>query len=212
MANLSLKNFKKHFADDTKLWAAQCTIRECDEETKGNFVAFVDHGDQSFDVNININTKQEILSSTCECPKGDGMCQHKFALLMHLAGNEKVATPKLVKNKISPLDSIFSDLSHEDLKTWVLKTFEKDKALQAEFIQEFTKEVEKLWTLAELEKKLKGLLKVVIGAKKNIETADFKKAMSLWESFALNHLKIYLKNPTLYIHQNLQVSKATIPH
>lgn len=200
MANLSLKNFKNHFADDTKLWAAQCTVRECDEEKKGNFVAFVDQGDQSFDVSLNISTKQEILSSTCECPKGDGMCQHKFALMIHLTGNEKVATPKLIKNKISPLDSIFSDLSHEDLKTWVLKTFEKDKALQAEFIQEFTKEEEKLWTLPELEKKLKGLLKLVIGAKKNIETADFKKAMSLWESFALNHLKLYLKNPTLYIH------------
>ncbi len=203
MANLSLKNFKKHFADDTKLWAAQCTVRECDEETKGNFVAFVDQGDQSFDVSLSLNTKQEILSSTCECSKGDAMCQHKFALMLHLAGNEKVATPKLVKSKISPLDSIFSDLGHEGLKAWVLKTFEKDKALQEEFVQEFTKEEEKLWTLPELEKKLKGLLKVVFGAKKNIETADFKKAMGLWETFALAAIKPYSDRPTLLSHFEL---------
>lgn len=200
MASLSLKNFKKHFADDVKLWAAQCSVRECDEETKGHFVSFVDQGDQSFDVSLSLNPKQEILSSTCECPKGDGLCQHKFALMMHLVGNEKVVTPKLIKNKITPLDKIFSELSHEDLKTWVMKVFEQDKALQIEFIQEFTKEEEKFWTLPALEKKLKELLKVVIGTKKNVETADFRKAMSLWESFAMNHLKIYLKNPSLYIH------------
>lgn len=200
MASLSFKNFKKHFADDVKLWAAQCSVRECDEEAKGHFVSFVDQGDQSFDVSLRINPKQEVLSSSCECPKGEGLCQHKYALLQHLVGNEKVATPKLIKNKITPLDKIFSELSHDDLKTWVMKVFEKDKALQIEFIQEFTKEEDKFWTLLALEKKLKELLKVVFGSKRNVETADFKKAMSLWESFAMNHLKLYLKNPTLFIH------------
>lgn len=203
MASLSLKNFKKHFADDVKLWAAQCTVRECDEEEKGFFVAFVDQGVHSFDVNVKINPKQEIVSSTCDCPKGDSMCQHKYALMMHIVGNEKVAAPKLVKSKITPLEKIFSELSHEELKTWVLKIFEKDKALQAEFIQEFTKEEAKLWTLPELEKKLKELRKVVFGVKKNIETADFKKAMGLWENFALSAIKPYADRPTLLIHFEL---------
>ena len=203
MANLSLKNFKKHFADDVKLWAAQCTVRECDEEEKDFFVAFVDQGVHSFDVNVKINPKQEIVSSTCDCPKGDSMCQHKYALMMHIVGNEKVAAPKLVKSKITPLEKIFSELSHEELKTWMLKIFEKDKAFQAEFIQEFTKEEAKLWTLPELEKKLKELRKVVFGVKKNIETADFKKAMGLWENFALSAIKPYADRPTLLIHFEL---------
>ena len=203
MADLSLKNFKKHFADDVKLWAAQCTVRECDEEQKGTFVAFVDQGVDSFDVSLKINPKQEIVSCTCDCPKGDGMCQHKLALMMHIVGNQKVAPPKLVKNKITPLEKIFSQLSHDDLKTWLLKTFEKDKALQVEFVQEFTKEEEKLWTLPELEKKLKELQKVVFGAKKNVETADFKKAMGLWENFALSAIRPYCDRPTLLIHFEL---------
>ena len=200
MANLSLNNFKKHFADDVKLSAAQCSVRECDEETKGHFVSFVDQGDQSFDVNLHINPKQEIISSNCECPKGQTLCQHKFALIQHLVGNEKIIAPKLTKNKISPLDKIFSELSHDDLKTWVKKVFEQDKALQIEFIQEFTKNENKFWTLPALEKKLKELMKAVVGSKRNVEAADFKKAMSLWESFAMNHINLYLKNPTLYIH------------
>ncbi|CAN1578199.1 hypothetical protein MCERE19_04289 [Spirosomataceae bacterium] len=203
MADLSLKNFKKHFADDVKLWAAQCTVRECDEEQKGTFVAFVDQGVDSFDVSLKINPKQEIVSCTCDCPKGDGMCQHKLALMMHIVGNQKVAPTKLVKNKITPLEKIFSQLSHDDLKTWLLKTFEKDKALQVEFVQEFTKEEEKLWTLPELEKKLKELQKVVFGAKKNVETADFKKAMGLWENFALSAIKPYSDRPTLLIYFEL---------
>jgi hypothetical protein len=123
--------------------------------------------------------------------------------MMHLVGNEKVITPKLVKNKITPLDKIFSELSHEDLKIWVMKVFEKDKALQAAFIQQFTKEEEKIWTLPELEKKLKELMKVVFGAKKNIETSDFKKAMALWESFVLSAAKPYCDRPTLLIHFEL---------
>lgn len=200
MAGLSLKNFKKYFADDIKLWAAQCTIRECDEETKGHFVSFVDQGDQSFDVSLCINPNQEIISSNCECPKGETLCQHKFTLMQHLVGNEKIIAPKLTKNKISSLDKIFSELSHNDLKTWLMNVFEQDKALQIEFIQEFSKDENKFWTLPALEKKLKELLKAVVGSKRNLEGTDFKKAMALWESFAMNHIKLYLKNPTLYIH------------
>jgi hypothetical protein len=200
MAGLSLKNFKKYFADDIKLWAAQCTIRECDEETKGHFVSFVDQGNQSFDVSLSINPNQEIISSNCECPKGDTLCQHKFALMLHLVGNEKIIAPKLIKNKISPQDKIFSELSLDDLKTWLKKVFEQDKALQIEFIQEFSKGENKFWTLPALEKKLKELLKAVVGSKRTVEAAGFKKAMSLWENFAMNHLKLYLKNPTQYIH------------
>jgi hypothetical protein len=200
MANLSLKNFKKYFSDDVKLWSAQCTVRECDEEEKGFFVAFVDQGVHSFDVNAKINDKQEIVSCTCDCPNGDGYCQHKLSLLMHIVGNEKVATPKLVKNKTTPLEKIFLEISHEDLKTWVLNTFQKDKTLEAQFIQAFTKEDEKLWALPELEKKLKELRKVVFGAKRSVETADFKKAMGLWETFVLSALKPYIDRPTLLIH------------
>jgi hypothetical protein len=200
MAGLSLKNFKKYFSDDVKLWSAQCTVRECDEEEKGFFVAFVDQGVHSFDVNAKINAKQEIVSCTCDCPNGNGYCQHKLALITHIVSNEKVATPKLVKNKISPLDKVFEERNFDDLKTWLLKTFEKDKALQAEFIQDFTPIEQNFLTQPELEKKLKELLRAVFGSKKKVETADFKKAMTLWENFALNHVKIYLHKPTLYLH------------
>jgi hypothetical protein len=200
MAKLSLQNFGKHFSDEAKLWAAKCAVRECDEETKGCFVAFVDQGEQSFDVGVALNAKQEILSTICDCPKGDGLCAHKFALLSHISNNAKVAPPQLAKNKISPIERVFSEISHEELKTWLLKAFEKDKALQAEFIQDFTPVEQKLLTQQELEKKLKELLKAVIGSKKKVETPDFKKAMSLWENFAMNHVKIYLNKPTLNLH------------
>ena len=200
MAILNLKNFKKHFSDDIKLWAIKCKVRECDEVSKGQFVAFVDLGEQSFDVSLHLNPKKEITASSCDCPKGDSLCQHKFALLMHLSGNEKVTAPKLIKNKISPHQLILNELSHEDLKSWLLKLLEKDKPLKAEFIQEFSKTEDLFLTQIELEKKLKELLKAVAGAKKILEPSDFKKAMSLWENFSLNHLKIYLKNPCLNVN------------
>lgn len=200
MASISLKNFKKQFADDVKLWAAQCTVRECDEESKGQFVAFVDQADQSFDVSVNINSKQEITAIACDCSKGDGLCQHKFALLLHLSGNEKVTTPKLVKNKISAFDRVFENISHNDLKNWLLQVFEKDKALKEEFLQVFTEYEVKILTKVEIEKKLKELQKAVIGTRKNIETSEFKKLMMLWENFAIAAIKPYLENPTLLIH------------
>lgn len=211
MAILTLKNFKKQFSDDTKLWAAKCTIRECDELPKGQFVAFVDLGEQSFDVNLHINPKKEITASSCDCPKGDSLCQHKFALLLHLASNEKVATPKLLKNKLSPTEIILSELSHEDLKKWLLQLFEKDKPLKTQFVQEFTKTEEVFLSQIEIEKRLKELIKAVVGAKKIIDSINFKKAMELWENFALKHLKIYLKNTTLNVNfEQLQFLKKAL--
>ncbi|MCP9768654.1 hypothetical protein EGI22_12075 [Lacihabitans sp. LS3-19] len=208
MAVFSLKNFNEFFSDQAKLWATKCVVRECDEESKGRFVAFVDQGSETYDVSVDFGKAKEISQISCDCKKGDGFCHHKLALLLFVAGNKKVETPKIVKKKKSGVETIFDELTFEDLKNWLLEVFEKEKPLKAEFELKFSADLKVDNTAEGIKKALKDLSKSVVGSRKTLETLELKKIMGLWENFVFSACKPYFLDPTILV--NFQILKYSL--
>jgi hypothetical protein len=205
MAVFSLKNFNEFFSDQSKLWASNCVVRECDEDPKGQFVAFVDQGSETFDVSVNFGIVKEISQISCDCKKGDGFCHHKLALLLFVDGNKKVEVPKIVKKKKLDVETIFDDLTFEDLKIWLLEVFTNEKSLKAEFELKFGTNLKVANTADGVKKALVDLSNSVLGSKKNLETIELKKVMNLWENFVLSACKPYFENPLII--QNFDILK-----
>lgn len=195
MASLTFKNYHKQFSADSTSLAKFCKVRECDEDSPGHFVAFVDQNEESYDVTINIKAGNTISNMTCDCMKGDTNCHHKLALLNFVLNKEKSEDLiKVKKVKKTPFDEIYENIGLVDLKNWLNTVFESDKALKAQFEINFSSSVEIPQTKAEIVKKLKEHIKVVVGAKKRIDNSDFKKIIKLWESYLFPLVDNYCKS------------------
>jgi hypothetical protein len=201
VANFTLKNFKKQFSDDAKLWAVKCTVRECDEESRGHFLAFVDQGEESFDVSVTI-AKDVIDEIKCDCIKGDAYCAHKLALLLFITNNEKVKPLKIVKRKISPLDLVFENIQFTDVKDWLLSTFEKDKPLQLNFLNFFSKKESRIFSEKEITAKLMDARRAVLGSKRIIDGRQLKQLTSLWEPIFIEVCQVYFDHPEVRANFN----------
>lgn len=195
MASLTLKNYQKQFSAESTSLVKFCKVRECDEDSPGHFVAFVDQNEESYDVTINTKAGNAITDMSCDCMKGDTLCHHKLALLNFVANKEKSEDLiKVKKVKKSPFDEIYENIGLIDLKNWLNTVFETDKALKAQFEINFTSSIEIPQTKIEIVKKLKEYIKVVVGAKKRIDNADFKKIIKLWESYLFPLVDNYCKS------------------
>src|SRR5271156_4676146 len=102
---LTLKNYAAALPADLLLQAKKNKVRECDETEKGHFVAYVDDGNESFDVSLTIKAGNEITHHTCECNSGV-FCRHKAALIAHIANGKKVKEIVTVKKKDSKADTL----------------------------------------------------------------------------------------------------------
>ena len=58
--DLFLSAFSESLSAETKKKAERLNVRECDEHPKGSFVAYVDEGDQSFDVTVSLGKNKLI--------------------------------------------------------------------------------------------------------------------------------------------------------
>jgi len=63
----------------TRRKAEKFPVREAEETDKGNWVAFVDDGAESYDVQLSLS-KGNLLQHTCDCGKvdADGFCLHQL--------------------------------------------------------------------------------------------------------------------------------------
>jgi hypothetical protein len=195
MAKLNLNNYATFFKDEQKAWAAQCIVRECDEEDKGIFVAFVDQDNASYDLRLVLNGK-DVLELSCDCKNAQGFCAHKFSFLQFISGkNQTKKEIKIPKKKIPKELTLLEDLSESKLKSWVKDLLETDKIFKAKFLQFFESNEEKNWNKDAILKELIDLQKAVVGNKKNLDNSLFKELMKIWKDFILKVLDSFFLQP-----------------
>jgi len=175
---LTLKNYSKELTKDLLQQAEKNQVRECDETQKGHFVAYVDEGNDTFDVSITILPDGAVGKSTCDCKTRVPFCRHKAALLVHIAGNKKTASVKISK-KENQTETLLDQVEFSGLKDWVKNLVEKNKDIELAFIQHFSAKKQS-YTTAEVSKLIKDAIKATIGSKRTIDNTQLKRLVELW--------------------------------
>ncbi|RYZ61561.1 MAG: hypothetical protein EOO14_04710 [Chitinophagaceae bacterium] len=179
----SLSNFKTTFSPAFLRKAASCAVRECDETSKGTFEAYVDQGEESYDVMLGLGKGKEVVSHRCDCGSTEAFCRHKAALLLHLAGtiSKKEPSVKGKKAKQSKVGILLEEVDAESLKTWVRELLEENKDLALAFEKRF-EEKKTIYTKAEAEALTTEAIKSVVKNRMRIEISELKKIVALWTS------------------------------
>ncbi|MEJ7682788.1 MAG: hypothetical protein WKG06_33995 [Segetibacter sp.] len=97
--DLSLKNYKTTLPKELQKLAEKNKVRECDETEKGHYVAYVDEGNDTFDVSLILSPDQKIVSHVCDCKNSSSFCRHKTALLIHIEKGSKITQSVKAKKK-----------------------------------------------------------------------------------------------------------------
>jgi len=191
---LTLKNYTTTLAPDLLALAKKNKVRECDETEKGHFVAYVDEGNESFDVSLTIRTGNEITQHTCECNSASSFCRHKAALIVHIADGKKVKDVVKVKKKESKADTLLEDIDRDALKEWVRNLISKNKDVELSFIHHFS--AKEQLTPEEVIKIINDAVKAVAGNKKAIDLTQLKKIVELWSEMLAPIAEHYQANVT----------------
>lgn len=180
--------------------AGKCSVRECDETSKGFFEAYVDEGEESYDVALRLSPKKEVTEYRCDCGSAEAFCRHKTALLMHLAGKtKKPAAAKAVKGKAkskqSQTDALLEAADTDQLKAWVKELLDKNKDLALAFVQRFG-EQKTAYTKAEAEALTMEAAKTVVKNRTKVEQSELKKIVELWGNVHQPVVEGYTANVT----------------
>lgn len=102
---IGFANYKKAIAaavikEGEKLLKA-AAVRELDEESKGCYVAYVDEGEQSWDVRLVLNERAELSEHSCDCKSDYFFCAHQVAVFLHLKEKGTTTTGKPLLKKVS---------------------------------------------------------------------------------------------------------------
>lgn len=135
---ISVKNYKNILPKDILQKAEKAKVRECDELEKGNFQAYVDDGETSFDVAIIINSKGEVTGHLCDCKSRSAFCRHKTALLLFVAKDKKVKGRLKGSKSISQVETLLEDADPERLKAWIRDLLSRNQDLSLAFIHHFS--------------------------------------------------------------------------
>lgn len=171
----------------TKLAKAEkLGVRELEEiDNKGNYVAYVDEGDESYDVNIMLD-KDAIIVHSCDCNSRDSFCVHQLSVISALSPK---AGPKTTKNKtnkkvppkkINASEQLLLTIEQEKLNSWLLELFKSNKDIELQFLLKFGKNKHE-FQATDVAKILKDAVVSVVGKRKKIEASEVKKIVQLWE-------------------------------
>lgn len=190
--NLSLKNYKTTLSKELQKLAEKNKARECDETGKGHFVAYIDEGNDTFDVSLNLSPDQEIVSHACDCRNGNEFCRHKTALLIHIAKGAKITQSIKVRKK-SKAEALLEDAELNDLKGWVRDLLQKNKDIELSFTHYFSGKQQQ-YSPEEVTKLTDEAIKAVVKNKKNIDPTQLKKLVELWTDIHAPIVKSYYAN------------------
>jgi hypothetical protein len=180
--NFSLSAFSESLSAAARKKAERLNVRECDEHPKGIFVAYVDEGDQSFDATVSLGKNKLITAHACDCGKGNMLCIHRIAMLLHLAnGGLKKSSSKIPKSKKKlPHEAVLEKVDAEELKAWVASLFVKNKDLELAFMNHFNHE-EKTYTIEDAILLTVQTRKAVIKNRRKAEVSEVRKIVGLWK-------------------------------
>jgi len=194
--NLTLTNFQTVISKPQLTKASRLAVRECDEVSKGEFVAYVDEGDESYDVKLKFNTKAELKEHACDCGKRSPFCLHKTALLLHLTkGTAKTKTGVKRARKMSKTEALLKDIEHDALIAWLANLLGKNKEVELSFLHHFTV-TEKEYDPPEVERVTNEAIKAVVKSKWDIDRTSIKQLIALWTTIHEPIVKAYLANVT----------------
>jgi len=191
---LTFKNYADTLSPELILQAKKNKVRECDETEKGHFVAYVDEGNESFDVSLTVRAGNEITQHTCECTGTGSFCRHKAALMMHIANGKKIKDIVKVRKKESKADTLLESIDPNALKEWVRGLIAKNKDIELSFIHYFS--VKELPTPEEVTQIINDAVKAVAGNKKAIDLTQLKKLVELWSEMLAPVMEHYRANVT----------------
>lgn len=186
---LTLKNFASALPKKLLHLAEKNVVRECDETNKGQFVAYVDEGNDSFDVSLTISNNT-ITKHACDCNNGNSFCRHKTALLLHIASNRKIKPSVKAKNK-SKSEALLEEAEISELKEWVKELLQKNKDIELSFIHSFSGRQQQ-YKPEEVQKLTADAFKAVVKNKKNVDATQLKKIVDLWSGIHAPIVKNYL--------------------
>lgn len=186
----------------TKAEAAQ--VRELEAVTAGHYVAFVDDGPESFDVQIQLE-EDRVVAQQCDCLQTRGTCWHKTAVLLRLsnlvsngilsAPNQDVVKTTKRRRKLSESELLLQDLNPSTVSQWLAEVFKKNKPLEQQFLLAFAT-VQKEYNTAEVADIINKSIDSVLKNRKKAAAKEIKKVVDLLtqaldpiESFIWLHLQ-----------------------
>ncbi|MGG5577224.1 hypothetical protein ACPDHL_07780 [Myroides sp. C15-4] len=160
-------------------------VRELDEEESGCFVAFVDEGEATYDVHLQLD-ELGVQQMTCDCGEEGRLCIHQGAVLQHIAQKGvKVAPTQLAKKgrakgKVSASGALLEGQTKETLVQWLAEIFKKNKTLEQQFIVTFSQEKTD-YTTTYVADIMEQTFKAVAGKRKTLEGVKIKKILDTLE-------------------------------
>jgi uncharacterized Zn finger protein len=85
---LTTKGIASKYLQEGEVFVKMGAVRELEETNKGQFIAFVDDGAESYNVSISIDEKGILKNHTCDCSEAYAYCSHKTAVIHSIYQNE----------------------------------------------------------------------------------------------------------------------------
>ncbi|MDZ4709965.1 MAG: SWIM zinc finger family protein [Saprospiraceae bacterium] len=181
MKDISISDYIKGLNHNVLTGLKKLKVRELEEESTGKYIAFVDDGDDSYDVEISINKDELINYTKCDCGKPDP-CKHIAAVASRILSPAKttILLPKKLKKKQTEVSQLLEEIDVPALKNWVTELLLKNEDIQLSFRVHFLKK--DIYTSEELIKSYKQAVKSIAGNKKKIDQSQLIKIITLWEN------------------------------
>ncbi|MBC7640718.1 MAG: hypothetical protein H7174_00010 [Flavobacterium sp.] len=192
MELLNLKTLSKTIAITKIKQSSKIVIRDVDEISKNNFVAYADDKSESYDVALEIDENDNVIDDDCDC-EIKGLCTHRIAFMIYLL-TRKSTTKSVRAKKQSPTEILVNNLETNALKIWINDLLKKNKDIELLFVNKFTINTLE-YTKPIVKNLIQNSIKSIIKTRKNIETNELKKVVDLLEvtlkpvfEFCLNEL------------------------
>jgi hypothetical protein len=202
MKEIALKKYRTAFTKELLQAATKTPVRECDETAPGQYVAYVDDGDDTWDVAVTVNRETGVVTAhTCECNDKAAICRHRVALIAHIA--DGVTTTVVKKAAKAPrrdaLTILVQDTPADALREWVLTVLRRNKELHLAFTHQFGAAITS-YTPADATRMVTDVVKSVMAKKKKADAAQLKKIVELWTD---------ILKPVIAFHHNAVMDEST---
>lgn len=158
-------------------------IRELEEEKDGRFIAYVDEGDLSHDVSVEIDPKTlEVHKYHCDC-KEPGICLHIVAVMSRIttgkvAEQKSKVVKRIKKKKLNKVETLMLELDDRKILSWLEGELQNNKELLVKFDLHFGQSNLDISTKAILEN-YELSKKAILGRKKSIALTQLPQLLNL---------------------------------
>jgi hypothetical protein len=192
--SFNIRDHQKFIPTNILSKAKKLIVRECDEEEKGKFVAYVDDKDESRDVAIRVDARGMITEMQCDCTAGGKLCIHLAALIRHISDQKKEKRSRIQKSAKNPFETVLEEADEKAIREWLAEMLSKHQDLQLNFLSRFSKTI-KTYTPEEVASLSLQGRKAIIKSRKKADASEIKRIVGLWEQLLSPVIDSYLSDP-----------------